>query len=214
MAGAGSRSGERKAHILQAFATMLEQHPGGRITTAALAREVGVSEAALYRHFASKAQMFEGLISFLEETVLGQVPAIKQEVSQAPERCGALLTVLLSFCAKNPGFARLLTGDVLAGETERLRKRMAQLFERIETQLRQFIRDGELAQGQRTRLPAALCANLMLAAAEGRIAQFVRGGFEPTPLEHWPHQWQTLAEACFDPPAPDLARPGPAPLAP
>jgi len=113
--------------------------------------------------------------------------------------------VLLSFCAKNPGFARLLTGDVLAGETERLRKRMAQLFERIETQLRQFIRDGELAQGQGTRLPAALCANLMLAAAEGRIAQFVRGGFDHTPLEHWPHQWQTLAEACFAP------RPSPRP---
>lgn len=116
MAGAGSRSGERKAHILQAFAAMLEQHPGGRITTAALAREVGVSEAALYRHFASKAQMFEGLIAFLEETVLGRVPTIKQELVEAPERCGALLTVLLSFCAKNPGFARLLTGDVLAGK--------------------------------------------------------------------------------------------------
>ena len=94
---------------------MLEQHPGGRITTAALAREVGVSEAALYRHFASKAQMFEGLITFLEETVLGRVPAIKQEL-EAPERCGALLTVLLSFCAKNPGFARLLTGTCWQGK--------------------------------------------------------------------------------------------------
>lgn len=200
MAGAGSRSGARKDHILQAFATMLEQHPGGRITTAALAREVGVSEAALYRHFASKAQMFEGLIGFLEETILGRVPTIKQELEDAPARCGALLTVLLSFCAKNPGFARLLTGDVLAGETERLRRRMAQLFERVEAQLRQFLRDGELAQGQGTTLPANLAANLMLATAEGRIAQFVRSGFTKDPLTAWPHQWQMLADACFKAP--------------
>ena len=104
MAGAGSRSGERKAHILQAFATMLEQHPGGRITTAALAREVGVSEAALYRHFASKAQMFEGLISFLEETVLGRVPAIKQELSQGAAHRAAV------FLREEPGLCPLTHG--------------------------------------------------------------------------------------------------------
>ena len=201
MAGAGSRSGERKAHILQAFATMLEQHPGGRITTAALAREVGVSEAALYRHFASKAQMFEGLISFLEETVLGRVPAIKQELSQAPERCGALLTVLLSFCAKNPGFARLPRGTCWQVKRSAFGSAWPSS---LSASKRSF---GSLfGTGARPRPAHPAPCNPLRQPYAGRRRRahcgFVRGGFEPTPLEHWPHRWQTLAEACLTPQPP------------
>jgi TetR/AcrR family transcriptional regulator len=191
--------GHRREQILQTFAQMLETHPGSRITTAALAREVGVSEAALYRHFPSKARMFEGLIEFLEETVFSRVGRILEEHGDPGARCGALLLLLLSFCERNPGFCRLLTGDALAGETDRLRRRIAQFYERLETQLRTVLRDGELERGVRPVLPGAVAANLMLSAAEGRISQFVRSDFRRTPTEHWELQWTALAAALLAP---------------
>ncbi|MEE4359884.1 MAG: nucleoid occlusion factor SlmA [Pseudomonadales bacterium] len=191
--------GERREQILQTFARMLETHPGSRITTAALAREVGVSEAALYRHFPSKARMFEGLIEFIEDTIFTRIGRILDEQTEPAARCGALLHLLLSFCERNPGFSRLLTGDALAGETDRLRRRIAQFYERLETQLRTILRDGEIATGVRSHMPAALAANLMLAAAEGRIAQFVRSDFRRLPTEHWDYQWPALGAAVFGP---------------
>ena len=136
----------RKDQILQALARMLESAPGERITTAALAREVGVSEAALYRHFPSKARMFEGLIKFIEDTLFARISRIVNEEDSAEIRCQNILLLLLTFCDKNPGMTRLLTGDALAGETERLRERIAQFFNRLEAQLKQVLREAQIRE--------------------------------------------------------------------
>ncbi|MBV0934640.1 nucleoid occlusion factor SlmA [Marinobacterium weihaiense] len=191
----------RREQILQALAHMLESNPGQRITTAALAREVGVSEAALYRHFPSKARMFEGLIGFIEETLFSRIKLIGQSDLDGVRQCEQTLTLLLAFVEKNPGMARILTGDALAGETDRLRTRVNQLFERLETQLKQMMREAEPREGLRTRVPAGSAANLMLAAAEGRIRQFVRSEFKRRPTVHWAEQWGALAAALFHMPA-------------
>ena len=191
----------RRDEILQALASMLEATPGGRITTAALAAKVGVSEAALYRHFPSKAKMFEALIEFIEDTLFSRIGRIRQEESSALGRCEQALSLLLTFCERNPGITRLLTGDALVGENERLRGRVQQLFDRIETELKSMLRDGELQHGLRPVLPIALAANLQ-STAEGRISQFVRSGFRRPPTEYWPEQWQVLTAAFFrQPPA-------------
>lgn len=191
------RKASRKEQILQALAHMLEATPGGRITTAALAKQVGVSEAALYRHFPSKAKMFEGLIEFIESSLFSRISVILKEESDATEQCGQILHFLLGFSEKNPGITRILTGDAITGETDRLRQRIVQLFDRVETQLKQILREAELKQGKRTRLTAAQTANLMLAATEGRICQYVRSGFSRSPLENWEDQWQLLAGSLF-----------------
>lgn len=171
---------------------MLESAPGERITTAALAREVGVSEAALYRHFPSKARMFEGLITFIEDTLFLRISMILNEESGASARCEKILTLLLTFCARNPGMTRLLTGDALAGETERLRTRIAQFYSRLEAQLKQILREAQIRENLKpTSSPAAL-ANLLLASCEGRLVQFVRSEFEQSPLEYWDTQWEFL----------------------
>lgn len=131
------RSTSRKTQILEALAQMLEQSPGGRITTAALAAHVGVTEAALYRHFPSKAKMFEGLIAYIEDSIFNPITEILEKESDANERCTAILRVLLDFAEQNPGVCRILNGDALAGETDRLRKRVQALFARLETQIKQ-----------------------------------------------------------------------------
>jgi TetR/AcrR family transcriptional regulator len=183
----------RKDQILQALARMLESAPGERITTAALAKEVGVSEAALYRHFPSKAKMFEGLIKFIEDTLFLRVTKILAEENSAELRCQKILTLLLTFAAKNPGMTRLLTGDALAGETERLRTRIAQFFARLESQLKQVLREAQIRENLKpTASPQAL-ANLLLASCEGRLVQFVRSEFKESPLENWDVQWEYLS---------------------
>ena len=192
------RKASRKEQILQALAHMLEATPGGRITTAALAKEVGVSEAALYRHFPSKAKMFEGLIEFIEQSLFSRITIILKEEADALAQCGQILHLLLAFSEKNPGITRILTGDAITGETDRLRQRVVQLFDRIETQLKQILREAELKEGRRTRLSAAQSANLMLSAAEGRICQFVRSGFERTPTAGWDDQWKLLGNSLFN----------------
>ena len=143
------RKSQRRQQILEALAQMLEANPGDRITTAGLARQVGVSEAALYRHFPSKSKMFEGLIEFIEETLFSRVKIILNEERTAALRCEKMLTLLLTFADRNPGITRILTGDALAGETARLRLRVAQLFDRFETQLKQVIREAEMREGLR-----------------------------------------------------------------
>ncbi|TFH88321.1 nucleoid occlusion factor SlmA [Billgrantia azerbaijanica] len=183
----------RREQILQALALMLEEDSGKRITIAALARQVGVSEAALYRHFPSKARMFEGLIAFIEETLFARINRILEEAPDALSRCGQILTLLLAFAEKNPGLSRLLGGDVLTGETARLRTRIHQLFERLETQLKQVLREAELREGRRPTLPVSAAANLLLAQAEGRISQYVRSDFQRRPTEHWDDQWALLS---------------------
>lgn len=189
----------RKDQILQALARMLETSPGERITTAALAKEVGVSEAALYRHFPSKARMFEGLIKFIEETLFLRISRILNEESGAEARCHKMLTLLLTFSDKNPGMTRLLTGDALAGETERLRERIAQFYSRLEAQLKQVLREAQIRENLKpTASPAAL-ANLLLASAEGRLVQFVRSEFKQSPLENWEAQWDFLSKDLLAP---------------
>jgi len=189
----------RREQILQALARMLEGNPGQRITTAALAKEVGVSEAALYRHFPSKARMFEGLIGFIEETLFSRVTLITHSDSPATRQCEQILTLILAFVERNPGMARILTGDALSGETDRLRGRIHQLFERVETQLKQVLREAEAREGLRTVSTVGISANLMTAVVEGRIRQFVRSEFQKRPTENWNDQWQRLAAGVFRP---------------
>lgn len=191
------RQSQRRQQILEALARMLEAEPGSRITTAGLAREVGVSEAALYRHFPSKSKMFEGLIEFIEETLFSRVRIILEEEQTAAEQCGKMLLLLLAFTERNPGITRILTGDAITGETDRLRQRVIQLFDRIETQLKQILREAELKEGKRTQLTAVQTANLMLSAAEGRICQYVRSGFRRSPVDGWDDQWGLLSQALF-----------------
>lgn len=196
---AAPQKGMRRQQILQALARMLENSPGSRITTAALAAEVGVSEAALYRHFPSKTKMYEALIEFIEDTLFSRIKVIIEEEPDITSRCYRVLTLLLSFAEKNPGITRLLTGDALTGETERLHQRVQQLFDRLETQLRQLLREAELREGQRTTLGPSASANLLLAIAEGKIRQFVRSKFNRHPTEMWKEQWQSLMESLFAP---------------
>ncbi|MDO6455300.1 nucleoid occlusion factor SlmA [Neptunomonas phycophila] len=187
----------RREQILQALAQMLEVNPGQRITTAALAKEVGVSEAALYRHFPSKARMFEGLIGFIEETVFTRVNMITSSDSPAIRQCEQILTLVLAFVERNPGMARILTADALAGETDRLRGRVNQFFERLETQIKQVLREAEPKEGLRTETTVGITANLMIAVAEGRIRQFVRSEFQRRPTENWQDQWPRLSVGLF-----------------
>ena len=190
--------GERRRQILEALASELETRPGSRITTARLAEVLDVSEAALYRHFPSKARMFESLIEFAEDSVFGLVNRVLGEERDPRERCRKILTIVLTFSARNPGITRVLLGDALVGENERLRARVGQFFDRIETQLKQVLReaDAELdaPMSARASTPAA---NLMLAVAEGRMTQFVRGGFRRDPLDGWDAQWAMLAAGLF-----------------
>ncbi|MFV8783000.1 nucleoid occlusion factor SlmA [Microbulbifer sp. SA54] len=187
----------RRQQILQALAHMLEASPGARITTAALAKEVGFSEAALYRHFPSKSKMFEGLIEFIEETIFSRIKLIMQDEPSALARCQKILHLLLAFCERNPGITRLLTGDALTGETERLHGRILQLFDRLETQLKQILREAELREQLRPAIPLTAAANLLLSSAEGRIVQYVRSGFKRRPTEHWAEQWPVLVAGFF-----------------
>lgn len=183
----------RKEHILQSLARMLESSPGERITTAALAREVGVTEAALYRHFPSKARMFEGLIAFIEETLFTRITRILEDEPLAERRCEKVLALLLAFAERNPGMTRLLTGDALQGETERLRVRISQLFDRLEAQLKQILREAQIRENLKCSVSPSVMATLLMASAEGRLMQFVRSEFKRLPTQHWDEQWQVLS---------------------
>ncbi len=187
----------RRDEILQALALMLETRHGSRITTAALAAEVGVSEAALYRHFPSKAKMLEGLIDYIEEALFPRITRLLAETTDVRVRCRDVLTLLLVFAERNPGFARLMVGEPLQGENERLHARMRQVFERIQTQLRQIVREWALTQVPAPELTVNAAAALMLAAAEGHISQFVRSEYRDTPTQYWDAQWPVLANAIF-----------------
>lgn len=197
MAEGTGKKPSRRDEILQALAAMLETQPGARITTAALARQVGVSEAALYRHFPSKAKMLEGLIEFIEDSLFSRISRIMTEEPTAQGRCGKLLSLLLTFAELNPGMARLMAGDVLQGENERLRGRIRQVHDRLETQLRLILREWAVTRVPGPELGTAAAANLLLAAAEGRINQFVRSEFRALPTSSWVEQWAALERAVF-----------------
>jgi len=182
----------RRQQILEALAGELEARPGARITTARLAQVVGVSEAALYRHFPSKAKMFEALIEFAEESVFGISNRILGEESDATKRCQRILTMLLTFSERNPGITRVLLGEALVGEHERLRARVSQFFDRFETQLKQILREGEQLSELGLRANVAAIANLLMAVVEGRMTQFSRSGFKQSPIDSWEQQWHAL----------------------
>lgn len=182
----------RKEQILHTLAQMLAGSPGERVTTARLAVKVGVSEAALYRHFPSKAKMFEGLIALIEETLFTHSAKILSEEHEASVICQRILTTLILFCEQNPGLARILTGDALNGETERLHTRVFQLLEKLENQIQSVIQTH-----QSPSVPPAVAANMLLAFAEGRINQFVRSQFRRKPSQHWQEQWQAISRTVF-----------------
>ena len=187
------KPGERRVQILQALASMLEQPGGERITTAALAARLDVSEAALYRHFASKAQMFEGLIDFVEQTVFSLVNQIVER-EHAPDGSAAdrghrqaalVITLLVQFAEKNPGMARVMVGDALVFENERLQQRMNQFFDKIEATLKQCLRDGAAANPSATpTVDAQVRAAVLVAFTSGRLQRFVRSGYKRLPSEH------------------------------
>ena len=179
------KPGERRVQILQALATMLEQPGAERITTAALAAKLDVSEAALYRHFASKAQMFEGLIEFIESSVFTLINQIMERDADAVQKAARMVTLVLQFGEKNPGMTRVMVGDALVFENERLQQRMNQFFDRIESSLRQVLRDGAQAQQSATpTVDAQVRAALLVSFVQGRLQRHARSGFKRSALEH------------------------------
>jgi TetR/AcrR family transcriptional regulator len=187
-----SKPGERKLQILQTLAEMLEAPSAERITTAALAAKLDVSEAALYRHFASKAQMFEGLIGFIEETIFGLVNKITAEQQNGLGQLEAILSMLLGFARKNRGMTRVLIGDALVNENERLQQRINQLHDRLETTLKQCLRFAATDKQIPETVDTAALANLLLCFVVGRWHQFAKSGIKRDPMELWAQQWKQL----------------------
>mgnify|MGYP000547147880 CR=1 FL=1 len=179
------KPGQRREQILQTLAGMLEQPGTERITTALLASKLDVSEAALYRHFASKAQMFEGLIDFIEHSLFSLINQIAEREGDGAHKAARMVTVLLQFGEKNPGMARVMVGDALVFENERLHQRMNQLFERIESALRQVLRAAaEANQSASPTADAQVRAAALLAFALGQLQRFARSGFKRSPMDH------------------------------
>jgi TetR/AcrR family transcriptional regulator len=185
--------GERRREILQTLAQMLENPKGERITTALLAARLDVSEAALYRHFASKAQMFEGLIEFIEETVFSLVNKIQTEETNGLKQVEAIVNMLLSFAQKNPGMTRVLIGDALVNEDERLQVRVNQLHDRLEASLRQASRVAATDGLLHSTLDPNAYANAVMAFIVGRWHQFAKWGFKRSPVENLAQGWAVFA---------------------
>lgn len=186
-----AKPGERRLQILKVLAQMLQDPKGEKITTAALAKKLDVSEAALYRHFASKAQMFEGLIEFIEQSLFGLVNKITTEEDDGVKQTHAILASLLGFAEKNPGMTRVLLGDALVNEDERLQARINQLHDRLEATLKQCLRVAG-TQGTQPQADPAAHANLLLCYVIGRWQQFAKSGFKRLPTEAWDKQWPLL----------------------
>ncbi len=184
--------GERKLQILQTVAEMLEQPKGEKITTAALAARLELSEAALYRHFASKAQMFEGLIEFIEQTVFGLVNKITTEEQDGLKQVEGILALLLGFAQKNRGMTRVLIGDALVNEDERLQQRINQFLDRVETTLKQSLRIAATQGRLDADADIGAHANLLLCYVVGRWNQFGKSGYTRDPMAQWPQQWSIL----------------------
>ena len=179
------KPGERRVQILQTLAQMLEQPGAERITTAALAAKLSVSEAALYRHFASKAQMFEGLIEFIESSVFTLINQIAERETSGLQQAGRIVAVVLGFGEKNPGMVRVMVGDALVFEHERLIARMNQFFDRVESQLRQCLRAAAEADGSmQPTVDANARASALTAFVIGRLQRYARSGFKRSPTEH------------------------------
>ncbi len=192
-----TKPGERRLQILQALAAMLENPKGEKITTAALAAKLECSEAALYRHFASKAQMFDGLIEFIETSLLGVINQISAEEPQGLRQIEHIMVLLLSFAQRNRGMTRVLIGDALVNENERLQARINQLLDKIEAALKQALRVAA-TQGQLSaNADFGGLANVLLCYAIGRWQQYAKSGFTRDPAAHWAQQWPMLYIACL-----------------
>jgi TetR/AcrR family transcriptional regulator len=177
-----TKPGQRKLQILQALAAMLEHPKGEKITTAALAARLSVSEAALYRHFASKAQMFEGLIEFIESSVFGLINQIAEREEGGVDQARAILQMLLSFAANNPGMTRVLIGDALVGEDERLQLRMNQFYDKVELACKQALRLA-VTQGHGLEADVAARSSLLVSYVTGRWHRYAKSGFKQNPSE-------------------------------
>jgi TetR/AcrR family transcriptional regulator len=178
------KPGERRVQILQTLAQMLEQPGGERVTTAALAGKLQVSEAALYRHFASKAQMFEGLLDFIDQTVFGLVNQIIEREGDGAQKAARIIAMLLQFGERNQGMTRVMVGDALVHENERLQQRMNQFFDRLESSLRQVLKDAQVVRlSQTPTVEAQVRASVLTAFALGRLQRFARSGFKKSPTE-------------------------------
>ncbi len=189
---ATAKPGERKLQILQTVAEMLEQPKSEKITTAALAAQLDISEAALYRHFASKAQMFEGLIEFIEQTVFGLINKITAEESDGLKQVEGIVALLLGFAQKNRGMTRVLIGDALVNENERLQLRINQFLDRVETTIKQSLRIAATQGMISNEADAGAMANILVCYVIGRWQQFGKSGFTRDPMAHWQQQWSLL----------------------
>ncbi|MBU2873329.1 nucleoid occlusion factor SlmA [Marinobacter salexigens] len=187
----------RREAILRALLELLEKDPGARITTSVLAKSVGVTEAALYRHFPSKRKMFEALLEFAEEAVFSRCQVILQDQEDVQVRLQQVVHLVLVFAERNPGLCCVLTGDALVGENEALRKRASQFFERLETQVRQTLKEGEIRQSLRSRTSATRAADFVLVFMEGRIQRFIRSSFSRLPTADFDESWGLVAEGVW-----------------
>jgi TetR/AcrR family transcriptional regulator len=192
-----AKPGERKLQILQTLAAMLENPKGEKITTAALAARLDCSEAALYRHFASKAQMFEGLIEFIETSLFSVINQISAEEAQGMQQVEHILALLLRFAQRNRGMTKVLLGDALVNENERLQARINQLLDRVEAALKQALRVAATQEQLPVDADFAGLANLLLCYAIGRWQQYAKSGFTREPLANWAQQWPMLYAACL-----------------
>jgi TetR/AcrR family transcriptional regulator len=191
---ASTKPGQRKLQILQALAAMLEHPKGEKVTTAALAAKLSVSEAALYRHFASKAQMYEGLIDFIESSVFGVINQINEREENGVAQAHAMLQMLLSFSANNPGMTRVLIGDALVGEDERLQLRMNQFYDKVELAFKQALRVAA-TQGHGREEDVVARAALLVSYVTGRWHRYAKSGFRQHPAENSPLQLSLLLAA-------------------
>ena len=192
-----AKPGEKRLQILQTLAGMLEDPKGEKITTAALAARLDCSEAALYRHFASKAQMYEGLIEFIETSLFGVINQISAEETQGLQQVEHILAMLLNFAQRNRGMTKVLTGDALVNENERLQVRINQLHDKIEAALKQALRVAATQEQLDANADFGGLANVLLCYVIGRWQQYAKSGFTREPMANWAQQWPMLYVACL-----------------
>ena len=192
-----AKPGERRLQILQTLAAMLEDPKSEKITTAALAARLECSEAALYRHFASKAQMYEGLIEFIETSLFGVINQISAEEAQGLQQVEHILALLLNFAQRNRGMTKVLTGDALVNENERLQVRINQLHDKIEAALKQALRVAATQEQISASADFGGLANILLCYIIGRWQQYAKSGFTREPMANWAQQWPMLYVACL-----------------
>jgi len=187
----------RREHILKVLTIELEKKLGLPITISSLANSVGVSEAALYRHFPSKSKMFESLIAITEDSIFVLINRALDEESDPTKRCEKIIYIALSFFERNPGITRIFIGDVLLGENEQLHFKVMQFFEKIESQIRQILRESNLGNGPRPISDINSVANQILIYIEGKLSQFVKSSFRKKPTEYFEVQWRIMKAGCF-----------------